>query len=123
MSLWGEFEDEKVVQSFRAFAREHVKPAAAEIDRDDLYPNELVKRAAEHGFNALIVPTQYAGRLHVPPSRLVLRGSGSLQRRRGHLAELQLPGAERDSSVGLGGIAPALLAEVRSRAESLVRTD
>ena len=61
MSLWQEFEDAATVQSFRAFAREHVKPAAAEIDRDDLYPGDLVQRAADQGFNALIVPQQYGG--------------------------------------------------------------
>jgi alkylation response protein AidB-like acyl-CoA dehydrogenase len=61
MSLWQEFEDVATVQSFRTFAREHVKPMAAEIDRDDLYPSELVQRAADQGFNALIVPQQYGG--------------------------------------------------------------
>jgi acyl-CoA dehydrogenase len=61
MSLWQEFEDAATVQSFRTFAREHVKPMAAEIDRDDLYPSELVQRAADQGFNALIVPQAYGG--------------------------------------------------------------
>jgi alkylation response protein AidB-like acyl-CoA dehydrogenase len=61
MALWKEFEDDAVVRSFRAFAREHVKPAAAEIDRDDLYPADIVQRAAEQGFNALIVPQAYGG--------------------------------------------------------------
>jgi alkylation response protein AidB-like acyl-CoA dehydrogenase len=61
MALWKEFEDDAVVRSFRAFAREHVKPAAAEIDRDDLYPANIVQRAAEQGFNALIVPQAYGG--------------------------------------------------------------
>ncbi|MEJ8850044.1 acyl-CoA dehydrogenase family protein [Variovorax rhizosphaerae] len=61
MALWREFEDASVVQSFREFARTHVQPVAAEIDRDDLYPADVVQRAAEHGFNALIVPEQYGG--------------------------------------------------------------
>lgn len=61
MSLWKEFEDADVVRSFRAFALEHVKPVAAAIDRDDLYPNELVQVAADQGFNALIVPQSYGG--------------------------------------------------------------
>lgn len=61
MALWKEFEDDAVVQSFRAFAREHVQPAAAEIDRDDRYPADIVQRAAEQGFNALIVPQAYGG--------------------------------------------------------------
>lgn len=61
MALWKEFEDDAVVQSFRAFAREHVQPVAAEIDRDDRYPADIVQRAAEQGFNALIVPQAYGG--------------------------------------------------------------
>lgn len=61
MSLWKEFEDASVVQSFRDFARIHVQPVAAEIDREDRYPADIVDRAAEHGFNALIVPQQYGG--------------------------------------------------------------
>lgn len=61
MALWQEFEDDAVVRSFRCFARDHVKPKAAEIDRLDLYPGELVQAAADRGFNALIVPTDYDG--------------------------------------------------------------
>ena len=61
MSLWTEFEDADVVRSFRSFARGHVKPKAAEIDRLDLYPTELVQIAADQGFNALIVPQAYGG--------------------------------------------------------------
>ncbi|MEJ8850887.1 acyl-CoA dehydrogenase family protein [Variovorax rhizosphaerae] len=61
MALWREFEDASAVHSFREFARTHVQPVAAEIDRDDLYPTDVVQRAAENGFNALIVPEQYGG--------------------------------------------------------------
>lgn len=61
MSLWKEFEDAAVVQQYRAFARTHVAPVAAEIDREDRYPADIVERAAEQGFNALIVPQQYGG--------------------------------------------------------------
>lgn len=61
MDLWQAFEDDTVVRSFRSFARDHVKPKAAEIDRLDLYPADLVQVAADQGFNALIVPRQYGG--------------------------------------------------------------
>ena len=61
MSLWREFEDASVVHSFREFARTHVQPVAAEIDRNDRYPADVVQCAAEHGFNALIVPKEYGG--------------------------------------------------------------
>ena len=56
MSLWKEFEDPSIVQAYRDFARTHVQPVAAEIDREDRYPADIVDRAAELGFNALIVP-------------------------------------------------------------------
>ena len=61
MSLWKEFEDPSIVQAYRDFARTHVQPVAAEIDREDRYPADIVDRAAELGFNALIVPKQYGG--------------------------------------------------------------
>ena len=61
MSIWHEFEDASTVHSFREFARVHVRPVAAEIDREDRYPADVVQRAAEQGFNALIVPQQYDG--------------------------------------------------------------
>lgn len=61
MSLWKEFEDASIVRAYRDFARTHVQPVAAEIDREDRYPADIVARAAEQGFNALIVPQQYGG--------------------------------------------------------------
>lgn len=61
MLPWTEFEDAKAVNAFRDFAQTYVKPAAAQLDREDLYPAEIVQRAAELGLNALIVPKQYGG--------------------------------------------------------------
>lgn len=61
MSLWKEFEEPSILKSYRDFARTHVQPTAAEIDREDRYPADIVERAAEQGFNALIVPQQYGG--------------------------------------------------------------
>lgn len=61
MSLWKEFESASFLHSVREFTREHVKPVADEVDRDDLYPADIVERAAEAGFNALILPAQYGG--------------------------------------------------------------
>lgn len=61
MSLWTEFEDAKVVHAFREFARTQVQPVAAEIDRNDRYPADIVQTAADQGFNALIVPQHYGG--------------------------------------------------------------
>ena len=61
MLPWTEFEDAKAVNEYRAFARTHVKPEAAQLDRQDLYPSDIVQRAADEGLNALIVPKQYGG--------------------------------------------------------------
>lgn len=61
MLLWTDFNDENVVKEFRAFAKNHVKPVAGQIDQDDVYPAEIVKIAAQKGLNALIVPKQYGG--------------------------------------------------------------
>lgn len=61
MAFWKAFEDEDAVEGFREFTRAHVKPVAAEIDREDRYPADLVKLAAERGLNALMVPTNYGG--------------------------------------------------------------
>lgn len=61
MGFWKAFEDEDAVQTFRSFTQEYVRPVAAEIDREDRYPADLVQLAARHGLNALIVPTKYNG--------------------------------------------------------------
>lgn len=61
MAFWKAFEDEAAVEGFREFTRAHLKPVAAEIDREDRYPADLVKLAAERGLNALIVPKNYGG--------------------------------------------------------------
>lgn len=61
MPLWTEFEDTKAVNEFRAFAKAYVRPAAARLDKEDLYPSDIVRQAARQGLNALIVPRQYGG--------------------------------------------------------------
>ncbi|CDN86143.1 Acyl-CoA dehydrogenase domain-containing protein [Hydrogenophaga intermedia] len=61
MSLWQYFHDEPVVNGYREFAARHLKPVAAALDKQDLYPYDIVAAAAERGFNSLILPTQYGG--------------------------------------------------------------
>lgn len=61
MAFWQAFEDDVAIDGFRDFTRTHVKPAAAEIDREDRYPADLVRLAAEQGLNAMIVPKSYGG--------------------------------------------------------------
>ncbi|ATA55543.1 acyl-CoA dehydrogenase [Variovorax boronicumulans] len=61
MPLWTEFEPAQAVNEFRAFAETYAKPAAAQLDRDDAYPSDVVEQAAKQGLNALIVPQEYGG--------------------------------------------------------------
>ncbi len=61
MSLWQYFHDKRVVDDYRRFAVSHLKPVAAELDKEDRYPYDIVAAAAERGFNSLILPEQYGG--------------------------------------------------------------
>lgn len=45
----------------REFAREVVAPRAAEIDRENEFPTELVRRAAALDFLGIVVPEEYGG--------------------------------------------------------------
>ncbi|MBE7451816.1 MAG: acyl-CoA dehydrogenase [Kofleriaceae bacterium] len=55
-------EDQLLVQkTARDFAREEVRPRAAEIDREHRHPAELVARMAELGFLGIAVPEAYGG--------------------------------------------------------------
>jgi alkylation response protein AidB-like acyl-CoA dehydrogenase len=45
----------------RDFAEREIAPHVAEYDRDERFPVELVRRAAELGFAGGIVPTEYGG--------------------------------------------------------------
>jgi len=48
-------------QRARAFAREVARPRAAEIDRDEQYPWDIVKALAEAGFCGMTVPPALGG--------------------------------------------------------------
>lgn len=45
----------------RRFSQEEVKPGAAERDRQQTFPTDLIKRAAELGFLKTTVPAEYGG--------------------------------------------------------------
>ena len=48
-------------QMIREFAEKEVKPLAAEIDEQERFPAETVKKMAELGIFGIPVPTQYGG--------------------------------------------------------------
>ena len=48
-------------QLFRDFAQNEVKPIAAEVDEEEKFPEENVKKMAELGFFGIPVPKKYGG--------------------------------------------------------------
>jgi len=50
-----------VLEAARSFAQGEVKPMAAKIDREHLFPRELVKKMGELGFMGATIPTEFGG--------------------------------------------------------------
>jgi alkylation response protein AidB-like acyl-CoA dehydrogenase len=61
MSLWQLHADPSFIQLVREFVAQHVSPAADELDREDLYPTEIIREAAKRGLNTLTLPKAYGG--------------------------------------------------------------
>jgi alkylation response protein AidB-like acyl-CoA dehydrogenase len=61
MNLWRYLVDESVAAPAREFAETVVRPAAAQLDADDVYPVELVAQTAARGWNTMTLPTRYGG--------------------------------------------------------------
>ncbi len=59
--FWRHLTDPAVAAPAREFARTAVRPVADHIDIADLYPVDLVAQTAEHGWNAMTLPTRYGG--------------------------------------------------------------
>jgi len=55
-------DEQQMIQAMaREFAEQHIKPIAAEIDRDARFPHETVKRMGELGLLGIAVPEQWGG--------------------------------------------------------------
>ncbi|TMQ14984.1 MAG: acyl-CoA dehydrogenase [Candidatus Rokuibacteriota bacterium] len=55
-------DEQQMIQAMaREFAGQHIKPIAAEIDRDARFPHETVKRMGELGLLGIAVPEQWGG--------------------------------------------------------------
>ena len=55
-------EDQQMIQQLaRDFAASELAPIAAEIDREERIPKEIIEKMAEIGFTALNVPEEYGG--------------------------------------------------------------
>jgi alkylation response protein AidB-like acyl-CoA dehydrogenase len=61
MSLWPAYADKAYVESVQAFVREAIDPQADMLDRDDIYPVEIVKELARRGLSSVTLPQQYGG--------------------------------------------------------------
>lgn len=59
--LWTPLADAALTNQVRRFARDVVAPHADEIDRLDLYPQDLVRQAAALGYTAITLPVEFGG--------------------------------------------------------------
>ncbi|MGL4641478.1 MAG: acyl-CoA dehydrogenase family protein, partial [Cetobacterium sp.] len=48
-------------QMITAFAENEAKPLAAEIDEEERFPEETVKKMCDTGLMGIVIPTQYGG--------------------------------------------------------------
>ena len=56
-----DYVDPEFAEGARRFCLEEVVPVADRLDAEDLYPTELVQKAAERGYNSLTLPRAYGG--------------------------------------------------------------
>jgi alkylation response protein AidB-like acyl-CoA dehydrogenase len=59
--FWKPLVDESFVERLHAFALEHVAPVAAQLDRDDVYPIEIIRALAKAGFTRSVLDPEYGG--------------------------------------------------------------
>jgi alkylation response protein AidB-like acyl-CoA dehydrogenase len=59
--LWPPIADPAFVERVRAHVAAEIAPHADAIDRDDVYPLEIIRGLAEAGFTATFLPSEYGG--------------------------------------------------------------
>lgn len=59
--LWRHHVEPEFGEAARRFCLTEVVPVADRLDADDLYPTELIAKAAVRGYNALTLPAEYGG--------------------------------------------------------------
>lgn len=60
-ALWTPYVEPDYVETLRAYVRDKIEPEAARIDREDVYPVEIMKALARDGHSTVILPTEYGG--------------------------------------------------------------
>ncbi len=58
---WDPLVEDGFVQRIRAFTAEHIAPQAERIDREDVYPVEIMRALAREGFSAIFMPETLGG--------------------------------------------------------------
>ncbi len=61
MTLWSPLVAEEYISTLRDHVREHITPHAYAIDRDDIYPVDIVKELARSGLSTITLPEKYGG--------------------------------------------------------------
>lgn len=61
MALWSSHVADDFTNELRDHVREHITPLAGVIDRDDIYPVEIIKELARAGLSTVTLPQQYGG--------------------------------------------------------------
>lgn len=59
--MWPIYVDSEFIESVRTFVRESIDPHAERIDRDDIYPVDIVKALARRGLTSISMPESYGG--------------------------------------------------------------
>jgi alkylation response protein AidB-like acyl-CoA dehydrogenase len=59
--LWTDYVEPGFAAGIRRFATERIAPEADRIDREDIYPDTLVRALAREGYNTLPLPRDYGG--------------------------------------------------------------
>lgn len=60
-NIWPDHVDAKFLERLRAVVAEVVAPAAAGIDRKDVYPAEIVRRLAKDGYTSVCLEEEWGG--------------------------------------------------------------
>lgn len=61
-ALWSAFVDESFVQELRGYVSRVIAPEADRIDREDIYPVEIMKDLARHGYSTVVLEPELGGR-------------------------------------------------------------
>ena len=61
--MLAKFTDEQKMlrQTMRTFVEKEVTPLAYEIDREERFPSESIRRLTEMGFTGITAPVEYGG--------------------------------------------------------------